>query len=397
VRIDWAEKNIFMNYDEPARLVYDTEGATLRFKIYETWDSNQAIYLDDTITNTNRTGKGILDLWSTNPHGTPPTNAISIYTITVEVYNVNNQLLEMKKLKYMYSRKDLTRIYVKDENGNSLIAQINYLTIYDNDKYFRTYYGDNMTLPYPSYDNTKAYLEIYRIISSDKKYYTIARIDRIIPNAGTFNIIMKPSTDIIVYFDIEINNDIINKLFAIPGIGYIASFLMSRLLQLQNFGFAIAGYVLKLLGIKDYYVVRVEKISDTPLVFRFYYRSDPNPILIVLIVGIIGATIASWVMWNAIRDIAVARITYETQKVITERYRHYKELVDNVLDFCKTQPDPQKCFNDIVVTITPPDTGTDEAKDTQDDLMKTIETLKQFLYIAVVIAVILAVISYLRK
>jgi hypothetical protein len=397
MRVDWLNKNIFMNYDEPAQLFYDTEGATVKLKIYETWDSNQAIYVDDIAQNVTRTGKGVIDLWSTNPHGTPPADSITIYTITVEVYNVNNQLIEMKKLKYMYSRKDLTRIYVKDENGNSLIAQINYLTIYDNDKYFRTYYGDNMTLPYPSYDNTKAYLEIYRIISHDRKYYTIARIDRIIPNAGTFNIIMKPSTDIVVYFDVEINNDIINKLFAIPGIGYIASFLISGLLQLQNFGFAIAGYVLKLLGIKDFYVVRVEKISDTPLIFRFYYRSDPNPILIVIIVGIIGATIASWVMWNAIRDIAVAKITYETQKVITERYRHYTNLINEAMKFCQNQPDPSKCLNDITTTITPPDTGTDEAKDMQDDLTKTIETLKQFLFIAVVIGVVLAVISYLRK
>jgi large-conductance mechanosensitive channel len=208
---------------------------------------------------------------------------------------------------------------------------------------------------------------------------------------------MKPSTDIVVYFDVEINNDIINKLFAIPGIGYIASFLISRLLQLQNFGFAIAGYVLKLLGIRDFYVVRVEKISDSPLIFRFYYRSDPNPILIVIIVGIIGATIASWVMWSAIRDIGVATITYKTQEVITQRYIHYTNLINEVIDFCKTQPDPSKCFNNITTTITAPETGTDEAKNTQDSLTATIETLKQFLILAVVVAVVVGVVSYLRR
>jgi hypothetical protein len=111
MRIDWAEKNIFMNYDEPARLVYDTEGATLRFKIYESWDSNQAIYLDDTITNTNRTGKGILNLWSTNPHGTPPTTTVSIYTVTVEVYDTSNKSIETKKL----------RICLHEEGGNDHI------------------------------------------------------------------------------------------------------------------------------------------------------------------------------------------------------------------------------------------------------------------------------------
>jgi len=395
VKVDWARRNIFMNVDDRAMLVYDTEGKTVRLKAYEVWDSNQAIYFDDTIMGTNREGKGVVDLWTTLTHPIP-TNAYAVWTLIVEIYDTNNNLLETRKLKYMISRKDVTKINIKDENNNSLSAQINYLMIYENEKYFITYYGDNMSFPYPP-DNTKAYLEIYRIISTDKKYYTISRIDRILTSPGTYNIIMKPSTDIVVYFDVEINNDIINKLFAIPGIGYITSFLISRLLQLQNFGFAIANYVLNLLGIKGWYVVGVEKISDSPLVFRFYYRTDPNPLLIIIVVGIISATIASWVMWNAIRDIAVAKIKYETQKVITERYRHYKELIDNILDFCKNQSDPQKCFNDIVVTITPPDTGTDEAKDTQDSLTTTIETLKQFLILAVVVAVVVSVVSYLRK
>jgi hypothetical protein len=395
VRVDWAGRNIFMNVDDRAMLVYDTEGKTVRLKAYEVWDSNQAIYFDDTIMGTNREGKGVVDLWTTLTHPIP-TDAYAVWTLIVEIYDTNNTLLETRKLKYMISRKDVTTINIKDENNNSLPAQINYLMIYENEKYFNTFYGDNMSFPYPP-DNTKAYLEIYRIISTDKKYYTISRIDRILASPGTYNIIMKPSTDIVVYFDVQIDNAIINKLFAVPGIGYIASFLVNRMLTLQNFGFAIAGYVLKLLGIKGWYVVGVEKISDSPLVFRFYYRTDPNPLLIIIVVGIIGATIASWVMWNAIRDIAVAKITYETQKVITERYRHYKELIDNILDFCKNQPDPQKCFNDTVVTITPPDTGTDEANDTQDSLTATIETLKQFLILAVVVAVVMGVVSYLRR
>jgi len=397
MRIDWAEKNIFMNYDEPARLVYDTEGATLRFRIYETWDSNQAIYVDDTATNTNRTGKGILDLWSTNPHGTPSSTTVNIYTITIEVYDASNRLLETRKLSYAYTRKGVTYIYVKDENNQDLIAQINYVTVYNNDRYFRTYSGTFITIPYP--DNpTQSYLEILSVKSRDRKYYMIDRFDRIGTGAGTYNIKLAPRDKIIVYMDVTITNDIITKLMSIPGLNYVTSFLINLGINILNFGLVIGNYIRELLGLKDYYVVKAEKISDNPLVIRFYYRTDIAPLLAVIILGsIICGTIITWVIATAIRDMRVAEMTYETQKVITERYTQYTKLVDKVIDFCKTQPDSQKCYNEIIPTITQPNTGSDEAKNTQDSLTATIETLKQFLYIAVVIAVILAVISYLRK
>jgi Fe-S-cluster formation regulator IscX/YfhJ len=305
--------------------------------------------------------------------------------------------LRLRSLEYAYTRKGVTTIYVKDENQQDLIAQINYVTIYNNERYFRTYSGTFITIPYPD-DPTQSYLEILSMKARDRKYYMIDRFDRIGMGAGTYNIKLAPRDEIIVYMDVTITNDIISKLMSIPGLNYVTSFLINLGINMLNFGLVIGNYIRELLGLKDYYVVKAEKINDNPLVIRFYYRTDIAPILAVIILGsIICGTIITWIIATAIRDMRVAEMTYETQKVITERYIQYTKLVDKVIDFCQTQPDPQKCYNEIIPTITQPNTGSDEAKDTQDDLMKTIEMLKQFLLIAVVIGVVLAVISYLRK
>jgi len=396
VKVVWAYKNIFMNYDEPAYITYDTEGATARFKIYETWDSNQAIYLDDTATNTNRSGKGVLQLWSENPHGTPPTGTIAVYEVIIEVYDTLNVLKQTLRLKYAYTRKDIVTINIKDEKNTDLPANIHYLMVYNNEGFFKTYYGATMTLPSPP-EPSKAYLEILRIKDS-LKYYMIDRFDRIATAPGTYNVSIKPRDKIVTYFDVEINNTVINTLMSIPGLSYVTSFLFNITLQLYNYGLVIGNYIKDLLGLRDYYVVKVEKVSDSPLVLRFYYETDIAPILVVLILGLaIAGTVIAWIITAGIRDIRVAEITYETQKLITESYNQYIALKSKVLDYCKEQPDPAKCNTEIMSTITPPPISNNNAKENQDDLTKTIETLKSFLILAIVVGVVLAVVSYLRK
>jgi len=397
VRIDWAEKNIFMNYDEPSKIVYDTEGQTIRLKIYETWDSNQAIYLDDTLTGTNRTGKGIIELWSTNPHGTPSTTVVNIYFVIVEIYDTSNRLIETRKLSYAYTRKGVTTLNVKDENNNDLVAQINYITIYNNERFFKTYYGSSLTVFYPI-SPEKTYVEVLKVMSKDKKYYLLDRLDRIAPTSGTYNIILKPRDEIIIYIDVELSNTVITTLMSIPGLSYLTSFLLSLGTTLFNYGLTIGNYVRRLLGLEDYYIVRAEKVSDSPPIIRLYYRTDIAPVVVVLVLGLaICGTIITWVIANAIRDMRVAELSYETQKVITERYTEYTRFITKVWEWAQTQPDPSKAFNEIVTNITPPPTPTDEAKNTIDPLTSTIDTLKNFLIMAVIIAVVIAIVSYLRK
>jgi len=202
----------------------------------------------------------------------------------------------------------------------------------------------------------------------------------------------------IVYMDVAITNEIIEKLMSIPGLNYLTSFLLSLGVNLFNYGLTIGNYIRRLLGLEDYYIVRAEKVSDSPPVIRLYFRTDIAPILVVLVLGLaICGTIIAWVVANAIRDMRVAELTYQTEQVITQRYTEYYKFMTEALVWAQTQPDPTKAFNEIVSNITPPPTPTDEAKETKDSLTSTIEQLKSFLYLAVVIAVILAVVSYLRK
>ena len=396
MRIEWAEKNIFMNYDEPAYIIYDTEGQTVRLKIYEIWDSNQAIYVDDTATSTNRSGKSMLRLWSTNPRGTPSTTVVNIYFVTVEIYDTSNRLIETRKLSYAYTRKGVTTLNVKDENNNALVSQINYVTIYNNERFFKTYYGTSITIPYP--DNpTQTYLEVVKVVK-DKKYYLLDRLNRIAPSAGTYNIKLLPKSEIIIYMDVELSNTVISTLLSIPGLNYLTSFLLSLGTTLFNYGLTIGNYVGRLLSLEDYYIVRAEKISDNPPVIRLYFRTDIAPILVVLILGLaVVGTVITWIVMSAIRDMRVAELSYETEKVITQRYTEYARFITEVWEWAQTQADPSKAFNEIVTNITPPPTPTDEAKNTIDPLTSTIETLKSFLLMAVVVAVVLALITYLRK
>lgn len=395
VKVVWVEKNIFMNYDEPARVMYDMEGSTGRFKIYEVYDSNQAIYVDDTVTGTNRTGKGIIQLWSENPHGTPPSNTIAVYEVIVEVYDTLNVLKETLRLKYAYTRKDIVTINVKDEKNADLTADITFLMAYNNEGFFKRYYGASTTVPLPI-DPTKAYLEILGV--REQKYYMIERFDRIATVPGTYSISIKPRDEIIVYTDIEINNTVINTLMSIPGLSYLTSFLLNISIQLINYGLVIGNYIRELLGLRDYYVIKVEKVSDSPLVLRFYYKTDIAPIIVVLILGLatIGGII-TWIIANAIRDIRVAEITYETQKVIADTYNQYIAYRNKVLEFCNEQADPAKCQTEILSTVTPPPVASDTAKENQDSLTATIDQLKTFLIIAVIGGIILAVVSYMRK
>ena len=393
MKVDWWLKNLYTTQYDYMYIQYDTEGSVVRLKIYE--EGLEQPFIDDTSTNTNRSGRDVIAVVSPLPH-LPPTTGIVFYTVVVEVYDTNNVLRETHRLKYAMSAQNLVTLNFKDEKGNTMISYVAYVTTYNNEKYFRVSYYGTLTFPYPAFPS-KSYVEFIRV-DGDKKYYYLDRIDRICTGAGTYNITLKPKKEIVIYIDVELSNTIINQLMSIPGLNYLTNFLLSLGTNLFNFGLTIGNYVKRLLGLEDYYVIKAEKVSDSPPIIRLYFRTDIAPILVVLILGLaVAGTAITWIVMSAIRDMRVAELTYQTEQVITQRYTEYIAFTNKVWEWAQTQPDPPKAFNEIISNITPPPTGSDEAKNTIDPLASTIETLKSFLLIAVVVAVVIAVVSYLRK
>ncbi|MCL7390203.1 MAG: hypothetical protein LZ173_09805, partial [Thaumarchaeota archaeon] len=188
VKIDWSNRSVFTSYDMPAYLYLDTEGDTVRLKIYEVYGGITTVYIDDTATNTNRSGQMLVKIWDTSVHGSPP-SAPAIYEITVEIYNINNELRESKKLKYKYVQSN-TMLNFKRPDGVDLIGIINFI---DTQGFFIHYYGSTISFYYES----NAYIEFLR---QEGKYYYIGKVSKVVGSPGSYNVIVYPSTDGYVHF-----------------------------------------------------------------------------------------------------------------------------------------------------------------------------------------------------
>jgi hypothetical protein len=373
VKVDWATRNIYTSYDMPGYIYLDTENVQVRLKVYEVYDSTQAIYIDDTLTGTNRSGQQIIKIWNTNVHGNPSSTP-AIYSVIVEIYDTNNKLIETRTLKYKYVSSN-TVLFFKKQDNTDLIGIINYV---DSEGYFIHYYGGSISLYY----DPNAYIEFLR---QQGKYYFIGKLSRVIQSPGTYNVTITPSPDGYVhyYIDIKIDNQLLSWIFNTPVISQFADFILWLNINVESYLLYVTSRLLERIGLMNYRIDKVEVVSKSPFTLRIYLSQD---ISTALLIGIIVGALAAGILIGLIAGGYIVDIVYSIERIVAlkitqETYNQYTDLVMKVIEFCNSKygnnpSDVQKCLDDLLSKINPPTTSTLNTITEIENLQKKIKEIE---------------------
>ena len=374
VKVEWSNRSIFTSYDMPAYLYLDTEGRTVRLKVYEEYEGGIAVYLDDTATGTDRAGQMLVKVWDTNVHGEPPTTP-AIYEIVVEVYDTGNRLVESKRLRYKYVRSN-TVLFFKKPDGTDLIGIINYV---DTQGFFIHHYGNAISLYYEA----DAYIEFLR---QESKHYYIGKLGRVVSAPGAYNVIVYPSRDgyIHFYMDIKITSDLLRWAFDTPGVSQFSEFILKLSAKATELAMYVASRILWKAGLSDVRIDKVEVVSTEPLVIRIHASQDAKAIALAVVV--VGA-LAVGILVGLIAGGYVVDIVYSMERVValkvTEQvYTQYTNLVSMVIDYCTrtysgNKEMIDKCIDELLSKITPPTISALNAIKEIEELQREIKKLQE--------------------
>jgi len=383
VRVAFSGRNIFRAIDEPAYLYVDTEGRTVRLKVYEYIEETTAIYIDDTVTGTNRTGVLELQLWSTNPHGPPPSTWWGLYDVIVEVYDTENKLIERRLLGYAYTNYNPKTVEFRDEKGSYVTGAVAYYVLLDGKVYYIIDHSAMLVFPAPppGYE-TRGYVEF---TSFNPKFYYMDRLDRILKAIGEASgiaITVRPMDRVTVAVEYDLSA--LSALVNVPIIGEFIKFILWLGVNAVNYGLVIGEWLLRRLGVGGWMPVGCELVSTSPVVIRIYYETDVSPLVVAIVLGAIAGAV---LLALFIRDMYVKGKEYEYRALLAETYRQYYEIVSKVWEYAKTQPNPTEVYTKVVSQIPVPQTNVPNAKEETDSLSKTIEQLKAIVVLVIVAAI----------
>lgn len=391
-RVAFSRRNVFRAYDQPAYLYVDTEGRTVRLKVYEVIGETTAIYLDDTATGTNRTGVLEVQLWSENPHGAPPTDRWDFYDVVVEVYDTNNRLIESRRLSYAYTNYSPKTMEFRDERGSYVMGAVAYYVVVNNVAYYILDLSAKITFPAPPAGaETWGYVEF---TSFSPKFYYVDRLDRIlraIGGATGLTVVVRPADRVTVAVEYDLSA--LNALVGVPIIGEFIKFLLWLGVNAVNYGLVIGEWLLRRLGVSGWMPVGCELVSTSPVVIRVYYETDVSPLIVALILGIIAGAVLIVLF---IRDMYVKGKEYEYRALLAETYRQYYEIVSKVWEYASTQPNPTETYTKVVSQIPVPQTNVPNAKEETDSLTKTVEQLKAIVVLVIVAAIVVTALRLVK-
>jgi hypothetical protein len=403
-KVSFSRRNVFTDPSQPGYLYVDTEGETVRLKVLEPWqypppsEQQYYVYLDDTETGTNRSGKFELQIWSYNPHGTPPAGEWAFYQIFVEVYDTSNVLRERYVLWYGYTGAEVKEATFKDTSGNLLTGLATYYFTLGGDVFYIQESGvSTIRFPTPfSGTETSGYLEF---VSGSPKAYFVDRLDRVMSKIGTAQgvvVTISPSSKVVVYVDVELQA--LSALTSIPVVGKVVEFFLWLGTNVVSYGLVFGEWLAKSLGLSGWMPIRCELVSTNPVIVRVYYSVDISGAVAAIVVAAILAIAGVLIMYmKCVRDMGIANVNYNTTQLITQAYNQYMDTVNKAIEFSKTQPNPNETLSLILSKLTAPQINAGDAKGSTDDLSKTIEQLKQIIIIIVVASILLAGVSMFKK
>ncbi|MEM2383195.1 MAG: hypothetical protein QW521_03395 [Desulfurococcaceae archaeon] len=382
--VKWVYGNIFTSYDMSAEIMVDV-GYAHRLKVYEAGD---IVYIDDTITGTNRPPSHIIQVWSENPHGSPPTVPV-IYTVYVDVYDTNNVLKERFTLKYLYGSPRYT-VYINDEYGTSLISSIYYAYTVGSDVFGRTVTASYFRLPEKPFES-KLFVEVIAQKDSKKYYYVATE-----PTLYTSTVLkLYPVTKVMVAVRYDLT-----PLLSVPIISEFVKFVLWLGVKAVDLAIQIARVISRAIGI-DLPIVGAEYNSGTKELV-VYYEVDPVPVLafvLAIVVAVATAAVAIY-YFNAVKEITVAEKTYSVYELVKQMYDQYTRTIKEVAEYAKTTPDPTKTLLELLPLISPPNVSLEAARKAVEDSEKKdtmIEDLKKMLILGIGGAVIITALSMARR
>jgi len=397
VKVEWLYTNYFANYDQPAWIMVDTAGQTVRLKIYDSVGS----YVDDTLSGTNRTGQFMLRVWTTNPRG----NISNLITdiLHIDVYDTSNRLIDKKTLSYVYGRyvKQITFYYPDgftatplvvwggDFNGIPVFGQITTSTV---------------ALPVTS-GLIEAY--VYSAIRGGK-FYFIGRIEKVTDRIT----LIGPGERYDVTLRIRVTRDVLSFLFNIPGFEHVAGFIDYFFAQFvarpMSFAYSLVTAIMNRIGI----TLPAKKIDVDGTDILVTYEQDIALEVAVFfaLVGLVGL----YYLTQIVHDISVtmtAQAEAEKAKAIAQTYENVVKQQENTLktalEYASQIQDPverDKAISQILSSplVNPSNytsglgTALQQANTQSQQLQQQMDQMKTMMYIAVGVAIVALILSIKR-
>jgi hypothetical protein len=346
--------NYYWSYDQPAYLHLKTD-ETVQLKVYEIIDSTTFTYIDDMQNRAARTGEQIIQLWSTNPHGSLPSSLITGY-INVEIYESGN-LVSTKTLPYYYGPPAITfKFYDKNTNAQVSGNVSYYITQpYSFTVYFMNYTGEAYIPFVPTYAN-KSNIEFAYADSNVKYYYT----SPINVDAGTYNVLLDPfgpNDEIPVVIGIDVTKD----LYAYIMNDYLSYTLANSTafnIMWNNFSTNKSAQFLFVTNFFDKFGINVlitdieaTVIDQNTVHLDVYANQDLAPIILALIIIaiIVGIVMAPSII-NAINNLTVTMTKRSVDTGLLQYANTINTLKAQAMNQCLSITDSaerQKCLDDV--------------------------------------------------
>jgi hypothetical protein len=445
VKLTWSMGNILVSRYEPLGIYYDTEGERLRFKITAIRQRDQAtvVLLDDTrFPPVTREGQGEI-VWDWGPYpprnpsplGDPPTDRWDIWDIKIEVFDENNNKRYEFNHYLLYTAKDITYIQYFDENMKKLEGIGAFMLIVDifGTEYMFSRkqvigatqvsdiptYAWSFMFPYPNVGVIKrSYIEFYSE-KGGRKYYILEKTTTLIPQYPGTEVVrvrLYPQREVIIMIELEITDKLIELADRRcrelrVGRGDVRRICYSDMVGrppnpdvLDKIKTQIIAELNDMLGLK-WTPIGARRV-DT-YVYRFYFVSDPAPIvwiLVTIIVAIITAGAVLYEYFRSTRDIKVTQITYDIVKEYRIMYKEYLDTKAMIIDMCKklyTNPnDVERCIQQNAGLVQPPSVPLDKIISTvnnQENRINELEQLRNLLLMGLVGAIVITVLSLAKR
>jgi hypothetical protein len=394
VKVDWIYTNYFHDYDQPAWLMVDTSGQTVKLKIYD----SVGYYIDDTLNTTTRSGQFMLRVWSENPRGN--INNLITDVLHIEVYNTSGVLLERKSLNYVYGKpvKQITFYY---PSGFTATPYTAWAGTYNGIQVFGQYNTSVIGLPITSgIIESYSYSEIH-----GGKFYFMGRIEKVTDRIT----LLGPSERFDVTFRIRVTRDLLSFLFNIPGFEHVANFIdyffAQFVAQPMSFAYSLVTAIMNRIGIN----LPAKKIEVDGSDILVTYEQDIAVAVVAFFV--IAGLIGLYYIANIVHDISVAQTTQaitERDKAIAQVYQNVvqqqQQTLQQALQYASSIQDPAERDKAISQILSSPlvnpsnytsglSTALQQANTQNQQTQQQLDQMKTMMYVAIGVAIVAILIA----